>query len=63
MIEINEREKWANLEFSSVEETSRLCKLGKIKFFNNECKIIRLGDTMYGGTTALLEKAKADAVI
>lgn len=30
MIEINEREKWANVEFSSVEETSRICKLGKI---------------------------------
>jgi len=51
--EISEKERSANLELSSVEETNRLCKLDKIHIFNNECKIIRLGDTLYGGTMNL----------
>lgn len=52
-LEINEKEKSVILEFSSVEETSCLCKLEKLKIFNNDCRITRLGDTMYGGTMNL----------
>lgn len=38
------------VELSSVEETNRICKLDKITIFNTDCKIIRLGESLYGGT-------------
>ena len=52
-VELNDKDKTVIIEFSSVEETSRLCKLDKLKIFNNDCKITRLGDTLYGGTNNL----------
>lgn len=51
--EVSEKEKTANIELSSVEETNRLCKIEKLNIYNNECKIVRLGDTLYGGTNNL----------
>ncbi|EGR34136.1 hypothetical protein IMG5_023600 [Ichthyophthirius multifiliis] len=46
--EINEEDKTANIELSSVPETNLMYKLGKIIFFQNECKISRLGENPDG---------------
>lgn len=48
--ELKTTERSAQVELSSVEETNRICKLEKINIFNTECKIIRLGESMYGTT-------------
>ncbi|KAL4502294.1 hypothetical protein ABPG72_011881 [Tetrahymena utriculariae] len=42
--EINEENKTANIEFSSVEETNLMYKLGSFQFFQTECKLFRICD-------------------
>jgi len=43
--EINIEDGTANLELSSVEETNLMYKSMSFKFFQNECRIVKLGET------------------
>jgi hypothetical protein len=52
-VTINERERFAVIELSSVEEANRLLKLGTIELIDQVAKFARMGDTSYGGTNNL----------
>jgi hypothetical protein len=41
---LNEKDRTADIELSSVEEASRLIKLERMPVLDDECKIIRLGE-------------------
>jgi len=41
---LNEKERTGCIELSSVEESSRMIKLEKMKLLDDDCKIIRMGD-------------------
>lgn len=52
-VTLNHQGNYAVLEVSSVEETNRLIKIESIKIFNQNCKITRVGESMYGQTLNL----------
>mgnify|MGYP001097818369 CR=1 FL=1 len=41
---LNEKERTACIELSSVEESSRMLKLERIKLLDDDCKLIRMGE-------------------
>ncbi len=45
---LNEKDRTCTLELSSVEEANRLLKLESIQLLDENCKILRLGDSLYG---------------
>jgi hypothetical protein len=67
---MNHVDRTATIELSSVEETNRLLKLAHIRIFEKDCiifannnnftgRLIRLGDTNYGGTNNLVNFVQA----
>lgn len=58
--EINRKERSCVVELSSVEEANRFSKVPEISILNMNCKVTRLGESMYGTTTntaAILQAA------
>lgn len=45
---LNEKDRTCTLELSSVEEANRMLKLEDIKLLDESCKVLRLGDSLYG---------------
>ncbi|CAD8068021.1 unnamed protein product [Paramecium sonneborni] len=45
---LNETDRTCTLELSSVEESNRMLRLEDIKLLDESCKILRLGDSLYG---------------
>jgi polo-like kinase 1 len=41
---LNEKDRSACIELSSVEESSRMIKLERMKLLEDDCKIIRMGE-------------------
>ncbi len=51
--EINRKDRTCVLELSSVDEANRFSKVKDITILNSNCKITRLGESMYGTTTSM----------
>lgn len=45
---LNEKDRTCILELSSAEEANRVLKLENMKLLDEECKIVRLGESIYG---------------
>lgn len=48
---LNEKDRTCTLELSSVEESNRMLKLEEIKLLDESCKVLRLGESLYGNPT------------
>lgn len=51
--ELNEQDKTAVVECSSVEEATRFSKINYMNMLGVKCKVTRVGESMYGATTNL----------
>jgi len=58
LVELNEEQKSAVIELSSVEETHRMAKLDFVEILGVRCKLIRLAETLYGQETAMVNKVQ-----
>jgi hypothetical protein len=61
-VEMFEADRSVAIELSSVEETCRVCKIEKMELFKDHyCRIIRLGDSIYGASIVTQAQTAAQA--